>query len=227
MIRSRGCSREDRLLQLSQERTGDDVMHQEEIAMNSSERMSARPGRLCDRLLMMLVGATPAAAETLRGIVLGKEGKPVGGAVVWPPSCTHPARSRPARPSPMNQAASHWRSSPGDGGSGLVMTAGPARSTGGRSRRSCRAEAGPVTIRLSERGWLRVRLIEAETGRPIAAGRFVIDDGVELKANKLGRCELAGIAPRFHEAYVVAPGRERTADPLRHDLAERGRAGAE
>ena len=30
-----------------------------------------------------------------------------------------------------------------------------------------------------------------------------------LKANKLGRCELAGIMPQFHEAYVVAPGRER------------------
>ena len=83
-------------------------------------------------------------------------------------------------------------------------------------------DAGPVTIRLSERGMLRVRLIEAETGRPIAGGRFVIDDGVELKANKLGRCELAGIAPRFHEAYVVAPGRERRR--ILFDMTLRGAA---
>ena len=32
---------------------------------------------------------------------------------------------------------------------------------------------------------------------------------MELKANRLGRFEFAGISPRYHEAYVVAPGRER------------------
>src|SRR5262245_24910367 len=53
------------------------------IAMNDN-RMSASPGWLTAVwVLMMLVVVPPTGAETLRGRVFTKEGKPVGGAIVW------------------------------------------------------------------------------------------------------------------------------------------------
>ena len=173
---------------------GDELVHQAEIVMND-KRMSARPAWLAAvGVLMMLVDAPTAGAETLRGVVLGKEGKPVGGATVWAAELYAPARSRRARRQTDDSGRFALEVKPGrwwvwarhDGWAGEIDQRAIPAVVPGR-------DAGPVTIRLSERGFLRVRLIEAETGRPIAGGRFVIDDGVELKANKLGRCELAGM----------------------------------
>src|SRR5262249_17756532 len=145
-----------------------------------------------------------------RGAVLDKEGKPVGGAIVWAAElyAPGPLAARETQTDDSGRFALELK--PGnwyvwaryDGWAGeidqrVIPTVVPGR------------DPGPGTIRLRERGWLRGRLIEAETGRPLAGGRFVIDNGVVLKANKLGRFELVGIAPRYHEAYVVAPGRER------------------
>jgi protocatechuate 3,4-dioxygenase beta subunit len=182
----------------------------EGIAMNDNQ-MSARSGWLAAAwALMMLVIAPPAGAEMLRGVVLDKEGRPVGGAIVWTAElyAPGPLAARETQADDSGRFALDLK--PGrwyvwtrhDGWAGEIDQRAIPTVVPGRDPR-------PVTLRLRERGWLRGRLIEAETGRPIAGGRFVIDNGVELKANKLGRFELVGISPRYHEAYVVAPGRER------------------
>jgi len=161
-------------------------------------------------VLMMLVAASPAGAETLRGTVLNKVGEPVGRAIIWAAElyAGGPLAARETQADASGRFALEVK--PGkwyvwardDTWSGEIdQHAIPTVLPG--------HDAGPVTIRLRERGWLRGRLIEFETGRPIAGGRFIFDNAVELKANRLGRFDFAGISPHFHEAYVVAPGRER------------------
>jgi 5-hydroxyisourate hydrolase-like protein (transthyretin family) len=68
----------------------------------------------------------------------------------------------------------------------------------------------PAILRLSPQGRLRVRLIEAESGRPIKGGRLVLDNGLDPSTNVDGRFEIGGVSrARYHESFVVAPGRER------------------
>ncbi len=173
--------------------------------------LGATPGWLAAVWVFLVLVVAPAArAETLRGVVLDKEGKPVGGATVWTAEqfAPGPLAARETQADDSGRFALEVK--PGywyvwarfDAWAGEIDQQGVPTISPGHN-------AGPVTIRLRQRGWLRGRLIEAETGRPIAGGRFILDNAVELKANKLGRFELAGISPRYHEAYVVAPGRER------------------
>src|SRR5262249_29261020 len=146
-------------------------------------------------ILMTLVVAPPAGAETVRGVVLDKEGKLVGGAIVWAAELYAPGPLAARETQTDDSGRFTLEVKPGpwyvwgrqDGRAGEIdQRAIPTVVTG--------RDPGPITIRLREHGWLRGRLIEAETGRPIAGGQFVIDNGVVLKANKLGRFELAGIS---------------------------------
>src|SRR5207302_5689807 len=67
----------------------------------------------------------------------------------------------------------------------------------------------PVAIRLEERGTFRGRLLEAETGKPIAGGKLFLDAGLVVTADADGRLEVGGLCRGSHEAFVVAPGRMR------------------
>ena len=50
----------------------------------NDDRMSGRTGWLASVWVLLMLFATPmAGAETLRGVVLDKVGKPVGGAIAW------------------------------------------------------------------------------------------------------------------------------------------------
>ncbi len=177
----------------------------------NDNRLEATPGWLAAAwVFLALVVAPPARAETLRGVVLDKEGKPVGGAIVWTAELFAPGPLAARETQADDSGRFALEVKPGnwyvwarfDAWAGETDQQASPTFTPGH-------DAGPVTIRLRKRGWLRGRLIEAETGRPITGGRFILDNAVELKANKLGRFELAGISPHFHEAYVIAPGRER------------------
>ncbi len=68
---------------------------------------------------------------------------------------------------------------------------------------------GPVTIHLEERGTFRGRLLEAESGKPIAGGRLFLDEGLVLTTDARGRFAAGGLSRKNHEGFVVAPGRQR------------------
>ena len=173
--------------------------------------MSMCLGRLAAvGVLLLLVGAPTAGAQTLRGTILDQERKPAGSATVWAAELYAPGPLAARETQADDSGRFALALKPGewyvwarhDGWAGEINQNLIPKIVSGR-------DPAAVTIRLRDRGFLRGRLIEAETGRPIPGGRFIIDNAVELRANRLGRFELAGIAPQFHEAYVVAPGRER------------------
>ena len=56
---------------------------------------------------------------------------------------------------------------------------------------------------------MRGRLLDAETGKPIAVGRFALDDARRLEVDAQGRFEAVGLDLTHHEAYPVCPGYER------------------
>ena len=177
----------------------------------NENRMSVRPEWMAGAwVLLALVVTPPAGAETLRGTILNKAREPVGRATVWAAELFAAGPLAPRETQTDDSGRFALEVKPGrwyvwacyDGWTGEIDQHAIPTILAGR-------DAGPVTICLRERGWLRGRLIESETGRPIAGGRFIVDNAVELKANRLGRFEFAGISPRYHEAYVVAPGRER------------------
>ena len=159
------------------------------------------------------LAATTVGAQTLRGTVLDQNGGPAEGAVVWMagmfapgPLVVHETRSDGRGRFELSfKAAGELRwcvwARKGNAGAQLDYPQMPVVVAG--------RDPAPVTLRLHPWGILRGRLIEAETGRPIAGGRLVIDNACVLTTSGDGRFELAGLRPREHEAYVVAPGRLR------------------
>src|SRR5262249_35005644 len=65
----------------------------------------------------------------------------------------------------------------------------------------------PFPIELEEQGAFRGRLLEAETGKPIAGGRLFLDAGLVLTTGADGRFEVGGLARHGPASVVVAPGR--------------------
>ena len=77
----------------------------------------------------------------------------------------------------------------------------------GRKRerpRPSRFELGPPTI-------LNGRLLDAETGKPIANGAFALDDARRFSVDAEGRFEARGLSLTNHEAYPLCPGYEHNA----------------
>src|SRR5438132_341131 len=64
-------------------------------------------------------------------------------------------------------------------------------------------------ILLEERGRLRGRLLEAESGRPVPGGRLFLDAGLVLTTDDQGRFEVGGLDRGYHETFIVCPGRAR------------------
>jgi protocatechuate 3,4-dioxygenase beta subunit len=67
----------------------------------------------------------------------------------------------------------------------------------------------PVEIQLRSASRLSGRLLDAQTGRPIAGGRFALDDARVVVADDQGRFEAPGLSMGNHEAYPLCPGHER------------------
>lgn len=151
---------------------------------------------------------TPAGAGTLRGMVVAADGSPAVGARVWAvDQLAHGLDRREAVADLDGRYAIEV-------GPGLWITQarledqGPADvpwvATVGA------IDPSPATIRLQPQGRLRARLIQAETGRPLAGGRLFLDNGLDLTTDDQGRAEVGGMSRRgYHEAFAVAPGRER------------------
>ncbi|AMV36376.1 carboxypeptidase regulatory-like domain-containing protein [Planctomyces sp. SH-PL62] len=159
----------------------------------------------------VLVGAMlggEAVGEPLQGSVAAENGKPAAGARVWAARLWIQQLDRVEAVAgdegnfTLELAPGTWllNASLGDQGLGRFQT---AEVQAGR-------EPDPARLRLSPQGLLRGRLIEAESGRPIAGARFVLDDGRDPTTDQDGRFEVPALGrENSHEAFVVAPGRER------------------
>jgi beta-lactamase regulating signal transducer with metallopeptidase domain len=147
---------------------------------------------------------------TLRGTVLTAEGAPAAGAIVWAAKFSHsPLQRRETAADAKGRYTLQlepgewwlWARRGTQGGEGQAAN-GTVRIVAGR-------EPELKTIRLEERGTLRGRLLQAETGKPIHGGKLFLDNGLVLTAGADGRFEVGGLSRKDHEAFVVAPGRMR------------------
>lgn len=155
-----------------------------------------------------VMGGHSASAGVIRGDVQAADGSPAKGAKVWTARLW-------AKPLDRREAVADERG-------GFKLDAGPGDwlvwasigGQGGEVRQPIKVQAGedPEPIRITLAGWgrLRGRLIEAEGGKPIAGGKFALDNGLVAVADDQGRFEATGLRRiGYHEAFVVAPGRAR------------------
>ena len=163
----------------------------------------------CMAALVVVIGCSDwARGETLRGSVVAENGSPANGAHVWAAKLWINSLER------VEVTADDQGHFAIDLGPGRWSVAANLGEQGLASMEDVGVEDGrelkAVTLRLSTQGRLRARLVEAETEKPIAGGRLVIDDGLDPIADRDGRFEVAGLSrTHYHEAFVVAPGRER------------------
>ncbi len=165
--------------------------------------------RRCLVALMFAIGcAASARAGTLRGMVLAEDGNPASGARVWAAKVWFHSLERVEATADdhgrftFDLGPGHWVIQANLGDEGIASMEGVEVME--------RGAVGPVTLRLTGQGRLRGRLFEAETGKPIAAGRLVLDNGLDPVTDRDGRFEVGGLSrTRYHESFVVAPGRER------------------
>ena len=150
----------------------------------------------------------PSHAETLRGIAIAEDGTPAGGARVWAARLwTHQLERHEVTADDRGRFSievgpAQWLIEATLGEQGIASMEHVAVVEG--------REPQPVTIRLKPQGRLRARLVEAESGKPIEGGRLVLDNGLDPITDRDGRFEVSGLnRGRYHESFVVAPGRER------------------
>ncbi|MFL5340606.1 MAG: hypothetical protein ACJ8F7_10690 [Gemmataceae bacterium] len=155
------------------------------------------------------LSAAPVKTEPLRGTVLAADGSPAAGALVWAAKHTYGPLQRHET---VADAAGRFALKLGPGEWFLGARHG-SQGCRGRGRNPIiipedRAPE-PLTLHLEERGMLRGRLFEAETGKPIANGQLYLDAGVVLTTNAEGKFEIGGLERSNHESFVVAAGRVR------------------
>jgi hypothetical protein len=168
--------------------------------------------------LLALLAAAPATGapttapppEPLRGTVYAADGSPAAAAVVWAATWSQGPLERRETVAD-DKGRFTLPLAPGEwflwARRGTQGGEGPAQNQTVEIAASGAPE--PVTVRLAERGTFRGRLLEAETGKPIAGGRLFLDAGFVLTADAEGRFEVGGLHRSHHEAFVVAPGRMR------------------
>jgi hypothetical protein len=156
----------------------------------------------------VVAGGTMARAETIRGSVQTADGAPAKGAKVWTAKLwTRLLDRRETEADDQGRFSLEVR--PGE-----WLFWANLGTQGGEISRAVKVQAGqeaePVAITLTEQGRLRGRLVEAESGKPIAGGMFALDNGLVPIADDQGRFEAVGLGRvGYHEAFVVCPGRAR------------------
>jgi len=156
--------------------------------------------------------AGQSVTQSLRGSVIAANGKPAAGAIVWAAKLDYDNRVLQRRETVADEQGKFAL----DLDSGEWFIRARLRNQGGEGHSwhdlvKIVADRTPtsVTIPLEERGRIHGRLIEADTGKPIAGGQLFLDAGVVLRSDANGKFEVAGLERSHHEAFAVAPGRLR------------------
>ncbi len=164
--------------------------------------------------VVALIGLTATAAGAeLRGKVL-QGGRPAAGAKVWAAAVFV---SPPLRLETKADAKGEFRlelkplESSGNWSvrASLGRQGGEANDAYGTINLPKEGDPDPVVIHLEERGLLRGRVTEADSGKPIAGARLFLDSGEIVATGKDGRYEVGGLKLEDHTLIVVSPGRQR------------------
>lgn len=165
---------------------------------------------VCLATLLEFSALGRAEAGTVRGTVVDREGKPAAGAKVWAakfgylePLEAHEATADDSGAFSIEAGPGDWGvfALRGDEGGRIGWDSIPKVEDG--------KDPAPVTVRLGPPTKLKGRLIDAETGEPIARGTFALDDARRLEVDAEGRFEAPGLDLTNHEAYPLCPGYER------------------
>lgn len=158
----------------------------------------------------MLMTAIPVTASPLKGVVYAANGTPAAGARVWAgPFDLSPWRMIQDETDDqgcfeLSLAPGEWtvRARFGPQGGEAVDAYGMVKIQEGH-------DPSPVEIRLTERCTLEGRLIDAENGKPIPAGRIWLDTGELVTADAEGRYETGGLREGDHHLFLLCPGYAR------------------
>ena len=164
-------------------------------------------------LLALLASSWPGWAEAgiIRGTIIDREGKPASGAKVWAAKISfletlevREATTDDAGVFSLEASAGDWAvfAAKGDAGGRIAWNAIPKVEDG-------KKDPAPVTVRLGSPTTLKGRLVDAETGKPIAGGVFALNDARRVTTDADGRFSAPGLAATNHEAYTVCDGYER------------------
>lgn len=153
-----------------------------------------------------------SAGERIRGTVVDREGKPAAGAKVWVSKLGFLDTSDTRETVADAEGAFAIAAGPGDWGvfavrgdeGGQVDWGAIPRIDAGHDQ-----DPAPVAIKLRAPSRFRGRLVDAETGEPIAGGRFALDDARRVEVDAQGRFDAPGLEMTNHEAYPLCPGHER------------------
>jgi uncharacterized GH25 family protein len=151
--------------------------------------------------------ALPVGPEPVSGYVSKADGKPAAGAIVWAAKFEYgPLVSQQTTADENGRYA--LKLSPGSWFIWARHGTQGANVPASHQAVEIVANRPPdeLNITLEERGKLRGRLLEAETGKPIAGGKLFLDAGLALTTSQNGEFEMGGLRRDHHEAFVVAPG---------------------
>lgn len=155
-------------------------------------------------------GTIQAKAEPLPGMVYAADRSPAAGAVVWAAKISYGPLERRET---VADAKGRFQLDLPPGSWYLWALCGSQGAQGPGLHQTVEIVAGgkpeSIKVYLEEQGRLRGRLLEAETGKPIAGGQLYLDNGVVLATDAGGRFEIGGLIRGHHESLVVAPGRQR------------------
>jgi beta-lactamase regulating signal transducer with metallopeptidase domain len=153
----------------------------------------------------------PVVAEKVSGVIYAADGSPAAGAVAWAGLINHDVL---VRQETIADAEGRYSLLLSPGTWSIWARRGTQGGNAGLWKEDFEIVAGrtaePLTIHLEERGTFRGRLLEKETGKPIAGGQLFLDEGLVLTTDATGRFEMGGLSRRSHESFVVASGRKRT-----------------
>jgi thiol-disulfide isomerase/thioredoxin len=146
--------------------------------------------------------------ESLKGRVYQEDGKPGGGARVWAVNLKGSRRIERIESKADEDGRFELKLSPAQW---LVQaTLGNQGTTGNQFLVPESTPAKRLELRMVTCGLLKLRVLQAESGRPLAGAKFVLDNGLEPVTDQDGRLEVPALyRSRYHEAFVIAPGRER------------------
>jgi hypothetical protein len=159
---------------------------------------------------LLLVQVELSSAATVRGTVVDHTGAPIAGAIVWTRRSDFPSELKAQQVLSDDQGGfafvtqqglwTFWarRGDEGLGNTWPIMV----NVIGSGDPRA-------LVLRLREASRLRGRLLDAETGQPVAGGRVATDDARLITADPKGRFDVPALSMAAHEACVLGPGHER------------------